>query len=416
LTSNNQPSYGAAASDLHQDLVDIYNDRVLEPLIDALDGELDAIAVRSVERMRRELSTYEHVAPEELVPLVRANLAAAMRVARGLPADVVHANAGRERAEQGVAIEDMLNGWRLALEETREAARAAATELKLSDSVLLQFTDRVLLWADEGMIESAVAHRATELERARREQHERANLVRGVLLGTIGSGEARRRAAAYGLAVPGSYVTFRAAIAGDEEVRRIERRLGGADAAGPRNGLAALLDGDLVGFAQRLPSAIDDVTVGVSPPAPLDELVPAFALASRALATARRLGRSGRQDFDALGVRPAVLDDTQVAASLRAAILEPVDASGSAGATLLDTVARYLGLDRRLDRTAAALHVHVNTVRYRLGRFEELTGRSLADTEDLVETWWALQLRSAGGSAASTKRSTASSASAPANA
>jgi hypothetical protein len=373
--------------------VDIYNHTVLDTLIDALEGQIDAIAARSVARMRRELSTYDHVPAGELLPLVRANLAAAMRVARGLPPDVLHEAAGRQRAEQGVAIEDMLNGWRVALEETRAAARAAATELALSDSVLLALTDRVLIWADEGMIESAVAHRATELERARREQHERANLVRGVLLGTMSPGEIRRRAAAYSLDVPGRYLAFRASITGDEEVRRVERRLGVADAAGPRNGLAALLDGDVVGFAQRLPSELEDITVGVAPAAPLDELVGAFALASRALATARRLGRSGRQDFNALGVYPAVLDDAEVAAPLRAEILDPVLATGRSGLTLLDTVKRYLDLDRRIDRTADALHVHVNTVRYRLGRFEELTGRSVSDTEDLVEIWWALQLR-----------------------
>ena len=366
---------------------------MLGPLIDALEDQIDAIAVRSVERMRRELPTYEHVPAAELLPLVRANLATAMGVARGLSPDVSHEAAGRLRAEQGVAIEDMLNGWRVALEETRAAARATATDHGLSDSVLLELTDRVLLWADEGMIESAVAHRASELELARREQHERANLVRGALLGTMSQGEIRRRAAAYSLDVPGPYLAFRAAITGDEEVRRLERRLGVADAAGPRNGLATLLDGDVVGFARRLPSELEDVTVGVAPAAPLDELAPAFALASRALATARRLGRGGRQDFDALGVYPAVLDDADVAGPLRVAILDPVLATGASGLTLLDTVRRYLDLSRRLDRTAEALQVHVNTVRYRLGRFEELTGRSLSDTEDLVEVWWALQLR-----------------------
>jgi DNA-binding PucR family transcriptional regulator len=31
-------------------------------------------------------------------------------------------------------------------------------------------------------------------------------------------------------------------------------------------------------------------------------------------------------------------------------------------------------------------------VRYRIARFEELTGASLADTEVLLEVWWALEL------------------------
>jgi DNA-binding PucR family transcriptional regulator len=57
---------------------------------------------------------------------------------------------------------------------------------------------------------------------------------------------------------------------------------------------------------------------------------------------------------------------------------------------ILDTVRRYLANDRRLNETAAELHTHVNTIRNRLARFEQLTGRDLHHTEDLVETWWVL--------------------------
>jgi putative transposase len=35
--------------------------------------------------------------------------------------------------------------------------------------------------------------------------------------------------------------------------------------------------------------------------------------------------------------------------------------------------------------------VHVNTLRYRLRRFEELTGTSLRCVDDLVEIWWAIR-------------------------
>jgi DNA-binding PucR family transcriptional regulator len=37
------------------------------------------------------------------------------------------------------------------------------------------------------------------------------------------------------------------------------------------------------------------------------------------------------------------------------------------------------------------LAVHPNTLRYRLRRFEEMTNASLRRTEDLFETWWALE-------------------------
>ncbi|MFD9125870.1 helix-turn-helix domain-containing protein [Kitasatospora sp. NPDC059571] len=47
-------------------------------------------------------------------------------------------------------------------------------------------------------------------------------------------------------------------------------------------------------------------------------------------------------------------------------------------------------------RTAEALHIHVNTVHYRIRRIEELTGRSLARLEDRVDLRAALLCAPAG--------------------
>jgi DNA-binding PucR family transcriptional regulator len=38
------------------------------------------------------------------------------------------------------------------------------------------------------------------------------------------------------------------------------------------------------------------------------------------------------------------------------------------------------------------LHLHVNTLRYRVGRIEELTGRDLARFADRVDLYLALEL------------------------
>jgi DNA-binding PucR family transcriptional regulator len=66
------------------------------------------------------------------------------------------------------------------------------------------------------------------------------------------------------------------------------------------------------------------------------------------------------------------------------------------GDVVLQTTQRYLTNDCSVEVTARDLDVHVNTVRHRLGRFEEATGRSLHETEALVEVWWALQRRQLG--------------------
>jgi DNA-binding PucR family transcriptional regulator len=44
-----------------------------------------------------------------------------------------------------------------------------------------------------------------------------------------------------------------------------------------------------------------------------------------------------------------------------------------------------------VETAAEQLHIHSNTLRYRLARFEELAGVSLRDPVVPFEVWWALQ-------------------------
>ena len=63
------------------------------------------------------------------------------------------------------------------------------------------------------------------------------------------------------------------------------------------------------------------------------------------------------------------------------------------GMELEDTLRTYLAQGMRIEDTARALHVHANTLRHRLKRFEEATGMSLRDPRAVVELWWALERR-----------------------
>lgn len=42
-------------------------------------------------------------------------------------------------------------------------------------------------------------------------------------------------------------------------------------------------------------------------------------------------------------------------------------------------------------RAARVLHIHPNTLLYRIRRFEQISGRSLASTESLAEVWLAMR-------------------------
>jgi sugar diacid utilization regulator len=56
------------------------------------------------------------------------------------------------------------------------------------------------------------------------------------------------------------------------------------------------------------------------------------------------------------------------------------------------TLRTFLDLGGRFAESAAALHVHVNTLRNRLRRIEELTARDLAATDDRVDLYLALRV------------------------
>ncbi|MFP5021684.1 PucR family transcriptional regulator [Pseudonocardia phyllosphaerae] len=75
-------------------------------------------------------------------------------------------------------------------------------------------------------------------------------------------------------------------------------------------------------------------------------------------------------------------------------VLGPVlEHDARSGTGLRETLEVFLDESGSWSRTAARLHLHVNTVRYRIGRVEELTGRDLGRFTDRVDLHLALQLR-----------------------
>ncbi|MGW0558784.1 PucR family transcriptional regulator [Streptomyces sp. NPDC002926] len=61
------------------------------------------------------------------------------------------------------------------------------------------------------------------------------------------------------------------------------------------------------------------------------------------------------------------------------------------GSRLLPSVRTWMERDRRTDEAAAALHVHPNTLSYRLRRFGEVTGRDMSTTGAFAEVWLAIR-------------------------
>ena len=181
--------------------------------------------------------------------------------------------------------------------------------------------------------------------------------------------------------------------------RDLDAALGFLDATMHRPGLRVTLDGDLAGFLRERPGDAVPGTVGVGPPRPLDELADSFRLATRAFRCAQRFGLAGVYAIDDLGLLPTVADDRDVGEALCRRYLEPLG-DGSSAAELRATLRAYFECSMNVECAAERVYVHRNTVRYRIGRFEELTGAQLRDARTAFEVWWALDYAAIRNSAA----------------
>lgn len=115
---------------------------------------------------------------------------------------------------------------------------------------------------------------------------------------------------------------------------------------------------------------------------------------ARGIAASRdaRLSVAGPEDLASHVLLLAAVPD-EVWRGFRERLLGPVVAYDLAHqADLVATLEAFLRCDGSWTRCAAALHVHVNTLRYRIGRIEELTGRDLSRLADRVDFYLALRL------------------------
>jgi DNA-binding PucR family transcriptional regulator len=83
---------------------------------------------------------------------------------------------------------------------------------------------------------------------------------------------------------------------------------------------------------------------------------------------------------------------TPVLRSFTERLLGPLaDYDARHNAELLPTLRSFLACDGSWSACASRMYVHVNTVRYRIGRIEALTGRDLSALADRVDFFLALR-------------------------
>lgn len=369
---------------------ELRDDRVIR-LITALEHD-EVVVEPTLQRVWGEIPAYEVVPREQLVASVHRNLGLACRtLADGAvpPADEIWQaeKATVERLRAGVPIEDIMAGFRVSIASIQDRLIELAVECGVDGVDVVALTS--LLWklSDAFSARAAAAYRQQGLAVAVADQRRRDEWLMGALAGSLRPDQVEQGCAAYRLRRDAAYRAFCTGVGDEETIERAQRAL--AQQLEHRV-LMLPTEGQLVGIVEDLPAPLPGQLFAVGPPESADGLATSYRIAQDVLRAARLRFSEGVHTLESLGWRVAVPMAGDVSDLLRARYLAPLHRAGSFGDQVVEALRNYLSHDRNIPRTAAALHVHVNTLRYRLARFEVLTGRSLRDTDTLVELSWVL--------------------------
>jgi DNA-binding PucR family transcriptional regulator len=143
--------------------------------------------------------------------------------------------------------------------------------------------------------------------------------------------------------------------------------------------------------------ASSEFAIGMSePPARLQDLRQLLTLARHAqLAASTRPAKPSFATSREIASHRLLLalSPPELACSFRTCLLDPLTAyDAEHNAELVHTLDHFLGNSCAWQRTAEELNIHVNTLRYRVERIEQITHRQLSNMEDRVDLYLAMQL------------------------
>lgn len=364
----------------------------------AVSRELPRIAVQCVDAIVTEVPAYRvtlrgdlRIAIEQAVQLALAGflrLAAGRRVGDpSTPIDQSLAGAyelGRGEAKSGRRMDSLLSAYRVGARTAwREMSSLPAVQ-KASASDVAHFAELVFAYIDELSASSVTGH----VDELTDETNSRGRLA-NALLAERDPATIETLAAETGWALPESLT---AVLVAPTRLSMLLGRLPdgwlrATDDPG-RHGLTVFL---VPGGRGRLLTALGDRRAYVGCTRPWAQVTTSYGRAARA-AELDALGAfatvDGPIDTDAHLSTLVLNSDVGALADLRARVLAPLaEENESSRDRLAETLRSWLLHQGRRDAVAAELHVHPQTVRYRMTRIRELFGDSLDDplvVRDLV--------------------------------
>jgi hypothetical protein len=303
-------------------------------------------------------------------------------------ARTIYVALGRGEFRAGRSLDALLGAYRLGARLAWERFVAAGDAAGHDPATLYDLATAIFSYIDAISAESvegyAQERAAAESERQRR----RRALVRLLAREDVAAEEARDLAGLSAWPWPASVAAL---VARADEPDRMARRLGGEAIAAAEDGLVVAFVPDPVAPGRRaqLESAIEGAPAALGP-----TVAPARAAHSlRRARAAHALLESGRLAADGLVLAEEHLaalllhgGDGALASDLAARALAPLEALPAARrARLLETLRAWLDHPGQVQRVATELHVHPQTVRYRVAQLRELLGGALDDADGRFE-------------------------------
>ncbi len=304
---------------------------------------------------------------------------------------------GTNRAAAGVPLPVVMDAFRVALHHLWEnMIEVAGAHADIGRDALLRATAR--LWQAQDVYTDAMtaAYRRQAMHQALEDEAERSALTEALLQARITDDRSLWEVAQL-LRLPqkGPYVVIaaRCPSVGKQALPGIHAMLRGIDVHSAwrllpdlQAGIAHISSDVERGALLQLLGRVATTAVGVSPG--FDNLADtAEALRyARVAANARGRGPGTVTVFDDSVIAVAAVSAPEVTTKVAALVLGAFnDMTTEEKTVLFDTFRTWVDNDGSIPTAAAQLYCHPNTVRYRLHRIEERTGRSLSAPRELAE-------------------------------
>ncbi|HEY1330978.1 MAG TPA: PucR family transcriptional regulator ligand-binding domain-containing protein [Actinomycetota bacterium] len=263
---------------------------------------------------------------------------------------------------------------------------------------------------DRIVVSHALSLLALELTKVRAvsetERRLRGDVLEQILAGTLGPAEARRTLDRLGFALdrPVMVVAFAGDVPPEAMARACEealaRQFEAFLALGREDHVLVVVQPEAPGFLAGLRASVAErttgaVMAGAGSPVPHEQLLQGVREARYALQVCRTESRP-QAEFADLGTYQLLLSlqDPDALRTFASSVLAPLDDYDEAhGGHLIPSLRAFLERNARWEAAASDLYVHRHTLRYRMRKVEELTGRDLASARDRMELFLALRAR-----------------------